>query len=121
MSEPSSAGGVKAAPFNPVLVLVLGFVTCGIFVIYWLFKTAGDLKDYLGKEVLSMPMLIFGLCCPPVSIYNIYLISKGLGEAQSKAGLPEKDDTMLILILAIFAGPVALMIIQTELNKIWEA
>ena len=121
MSESVSAGGKKPEVFNPVLLLVLGFVTCGIFIIYWMFKTAGELKDYLGKEVVSMTLLVLGICCFPLNIYNIYLLSKALPEVQVKAGIPEKDDTVLILILAIFAPPVAPMIVQTELNKAWEA
>ena len=120
MASESSAAGVKGAPMSPVLVLVLTIVTCGIYGIIWMFTKAAEMGAYLGQEVVSTSLLVVGICCAPLNIYNIYLMAKALPQMQERAGLPTKDDTTLILILAIFVFPVAVMVVQTEMNKVWE-
>ena len=120
-SGSSATSGGKGTPVNPVLALVLGFVTCGIYFLIWMFQRAGEMNRFLDREVVSTAMLVLGICCAPVHLYNIYLMGKAMPEMQEKVGLPAKDDSTLLLILAFLIFPVAMMIIQGELNKVWEA
>ena len=66
---------------DPIIVLVLGFLTCGLYLIYWNIKVAEVLNAVSEREVISQPIAIFAGCCYPVNIYFFYLAGKD--------GLPE--------------------------------
>jgi len=54
---------------EPVLVLVLGIVTCGLYLIYWNIKVAQVINAVAEQEVVSQPIAIFSGCCMPVNLY----------------------------------------------------
>ena len=51
---------------DPFIVLILGIVTCGLYLIYWNIKAAEVLNAVAEKEVISQPIAIFAGCCTPV-------------------------------------------------------
>jgi len=105
---------------EPVVVLLLGFITCGLYLIYWNIKVAQVINAVAEKEVISQPIAIFGGCCMPVNLYFYYLASKeGLPKIYEKNGEPGKDQTNLLLILGFFVPMVAAMIVQGEINKLY--
>lgn len=55
---PSSGGGVKGKVENPTTVLILGFVTCGLYPLYWMWLRTKEVNDYLGEQRIN-PMFIF--------------------------------------------------------------
>lgn len=73
-----------------------------------------------GKEVISQPIAIFAGCCMPVNIYFYYLAGKeALPEVHRLIGEPEKDQTTLLLILGFLFPAVAAMIVQGDVNKLY--
>lgn len=109
---------------NPVVILILGFVTCGIYWFYWEYQVAKEINRFLGREEINPTVALLGaLCCLPISIYVEYLIVKTLPVMQREAGMSaEAPPSMALhLILAILLAPVEAMILQTEFNRIWEA
>lgn len=54
---------------EPIMVLLLGFLTCGLYLIYWNIKAAQVLNAVADKEVISQPIAIFAGCCMPVNLY----------------------------------------------------
>ena len=105
---------------DPILVLILGFLTCGLYLIYWNIKVAEVLNAVSEREVISQPIAIFAGCCYPVNIYFFYLAGKdGLPEVQHKAGIGQKDDTLLLLVLGFFFPMIAAMIVQNDINKLY--
>ena len=93
---------------NPVLVAVLGLVTFGIYAIYWLYSTKKEMVG-LGAQIPTFFLIII----PIVNIYWIYKYSMGAAQVAKK-----KDNSGLIyFILWIIIFPVAMYLIQTELNK----
>ena len=38
---------------DPILVLILGFITCGLYLIYWNIKTAEVINAMVGREAIS--------------------------------------------------------------------
>ncbi len=106
---------------DPVLVLVLGFITCGLYLIYWNIKTAEVLNAVAEKEVISQPVAIFAGCCFPVNLYFYYLAGKeGLPKLYEKLGQPNNDQSTLLLILGFFFPMVSAMIVQGEINKLYK-
>ena len=105
---------------DPIIVLVLGFLTCGLYLIYWNIKVAEVLNAVSEREVISQPIAIFAGCCYPVNIYFFYLAGKdGLPEVYHRAGIGQKDDTLLLLVLGLFFPMIAAMIVQNDINKLY--
>lgn len=105
---------------DPVLVLVLGFLTCGLYLIYWNVKVAEVFNAVCEREVISQPIAIFAGCCYPINLYFFYLAGKdGLPSVYNRSGAPQKDDTILLLVLGFFAPMIAAMIVQSDINKLY--
>ena len=45
---------------DPVIVLILGIVTCGLYFIYWNIKVAEVFNKITNRELISAPIAIFG-------------------------------------------------------------
>jgi hypothetical protein len=105
---------------DPVVVLILSFLTCGLYLIYWNLKAAEVLNAVAEKEVISQPIAIFAGCCYPVNGYLFYLAGKdGLPAVYRRVGLPVKDDSVLLLVLGLIFPMITAMIVQGEINKLY--
>ncbi|CAN1574418.1 Domain of unknown function DUF4234 [Flavobacteriaceae bacterium] len=105
---------------DPIVVLILSFLTCGLYLIYWNIKASEVLNAVVEKEVISQPIAIFAGCCYPINAYFFYLVGKdGLPAVYKRMGLPMKDDSVLLLILGLIFPMVAAMIVQSEINKLY--
>ena len=106
---------------DPIVVLILGFVTCGLYLIYWNIKAAEVINAAAEKEVISQPIAIFAGCCLPVNLYFYYLAGKeGLPKIYEKTGDAYKDQSTLLLILGFLFPMVAAMIVQGDINKLYK-
>ncbi|MFN9710791.1 MAG: DUF4234 domain-containing protein [Bacteroidota bacterium] len=106
---------------EPILVLILGFITCGLYLIYWNIKAAEVMNAAAEKEVISQPIAIFAGCCLPVNLYFYYLAGKeGLPKVYEKSGQIKKDESTLLLILGFLLPMVAAMIVQGDINKLYD-
>jgi len=105
---------------DPIVVLVLSFLTCGLYLIYWNLKACEVMNAVAEREIISSPIAIFAGCCYPINCYFFYLAGKeGLPAIQRRLGFPTKDDALLYLILGLFFPMVAAMILQNEINKLY--
>lgn len=105
---------------DPILVLILGFVTCGLYHIYWNIKVAEVLNAVAEREVISSSIAIFSGCCFPINIYFFYLAGKeGLPQVYKRIGYPQKDDSALLIVLGFFFPMAAAMIVQNDINKLY--
>jgi hypothetical protein len=106
---------------EPVVVLLLGVVTCGLYLIYWNIKTAEVLNAVAEREIISQPIAIFSGCCLPVNLYFYYIAGKeGLPKVYEKTGETGKDESTLLLILGFLVPMVAAMIVQGDINKLYK-
>ena len=105
---------------DPIIVLVLGIITCGLYLIYWNIKIAEVINAVAEREVISQPIAIFSGCCMPVNLYFYYLAGKeGLPKVYERTGEPQKDQSTLLLILGFVFPMVAAMIVQGDINKLY--
>lgn len=105
---------------DPIVVLILGIVTCGLYLIYWNIKMAQVLNAVAEREVISQPIAIFAGCCMPVNLYFYYLAGKdALPKLYEKVGESGKDQSTLLLVLGFIVPYVAAMIVQGEVNKLY--
>lgn len=105
---------------EPFVVLLLGFLTCGLYLIYWNIKAAQVLNAVADKEVISQPVAIFAGCCMPVNLYFYYLAGKeALPKLYEQVGANKKDETVLLMVLGFIFPMVAAMIVQGDINKLY--
>jgi Domain of unknown function (DUF4234) len=105
---------------DPIMVLVFGFLSCGLYLIYWNIKVAEVLNAVAEKEVISQPIAIFAGCCMPVNIYFFYLAGKdGLPQVYDRIGFPQKDESTLLMVLGFFFPMAAAMIVQGDINRLY--
>lgn len=105
---------------DPIAVLLLGFFTCGLYHIYWNMKIAEVLNAVSEKEIISQPIALFAGCCYPVNFYFFYLIGKeGLPNVYQRLQIQPKNDTTLLIVLGFFFPMIAAMIVQGDINKLY--
>ena len=106
---------------DPIIVLLLGIITCSLYNIYWNIKVAEVLNAVAGREIIAAPIAVFAGCCYPVNVYFFYMAGKeAMPEVYRRTNSMAKDDTVLLLILGFFLPPVAAMIVQGDINKLYE-
>ncbi|HKI90340.1 MAG TPA: DUF4234 domain-containing protein [Draconibacterium sp.] len=106
---------------DPIVVLVLGVITCGLYLIYWNIKAAQVMNAVAEKEIISQPVAIFAGCCLPVNLYFYYLAGKeGIPKIHEKTGSQGKDQSVLLMVLGFFFPMVAAMIVQGDINKLYK-
>jgi len=121
-SDKGARANIPVFKNEPVLVLILGLVTCGLYLIYWNIKMADVLNKASGREVISSLVAIFAGCCYPLNVYFYYLAGQCLGDVGKLIGKEEelKGKSTILLVLGIFVPMVAAMIVQGHVNELYE-
>ncbi len=114
-------GGVTER--NIAVYIILSFVTCGIFLYYWLYCLHEDVKRLSGDTNAPSGGITILLCIVTCGIYTLYWMYKqgtsidAINQARGKGS--GNNSGVLYLILAILGvGIVNYCLMQNELNKI---
>jgi hypothetical protein len=120
-NEMTPGGDIPVFKNDPIMVLILGLVTCNLYNVYWNMKMAEVLNAVAKKETISQPIAILGGCCWPVGGYFYYLAGSVLSDLGRAIGKEQelKDKSTLMLILGLFVQPVAAMILQGHVNELY--
>jgi hypothetical protein len=114
-------GDVPVFKNDPLVVLILGIVTCGLYLIYWNIKMAAVMNAVSGRQLISQPIAVVSGCCLPVNVYFYYLCGQALGQLGRLTGEPNlSDKSTLLLILGILVPMVSAMIIQGHVNQLYD-
>jgi len=92
---------------NILLVYILGFVTLGIYFLYWMYKTKNELNE-LGANIPSFILYFI----PIVNIYWLYRYTEGW------AYVTKKDNEILYFIVFLFVHIIMPYLVQRDLNEI---
>ena len=113
-------GNIPVFKVDPIMVLLLSFITCGLYLIYWNIKVSEVINAVSGREVLSTPVAVFSGCCMPVNIYFYYIMGKeGLPNVYKRTGELDKDQSTLLIILGLFFPFAAAKIVQGDINRLY--
>jgi len=86
-----------------VTAVILGFLTCSIYLWVWSYKQWDELYRANGyRSTAGTDILLSFITCGIYYIYMNYKMGKLEAEAYHRYGLGHKDDSILYLILAIF-------------------
>lgn len=111
---------MKEVVNDPIKVLILTFVTCGIYGIIWFFQVTGALSQELPEEDISAGKIIL-LSIVTCGIYSLvwyYKMGEWLQKVGQKYGKNLENEGTLLLLLGIFFAPAATYIIQDRINQI---
>ena len=104
-----------------VTSILLSFVTCGIYGIFWFISITDDARIVSGDDHLSggKCFLLTLVTCGIYGFYWAYLMGKAIMQAKAKNDMPADDNAMLYVILQIFGlGIVVYCLVQNDLNAI---
>ena len=107
---------------NPITVILLSIVTCGIYSLYWLYMVTKEINDALGEEKISFVLyFLLGILCFPLIFVGMYKIDEGVVQLQTRIGLQGKSNFVLWIILSFVGVGSLIMIYQVQeaLNEIW--
>jgi cytochrome bd-type quinol oxidase subunit 2 len=111
---------------NAVVVVLLCLVTCGIYFLYWVYKTSDELRQALSEESIN-PALDLLLTMVTCYIWAIYVHHRNSQHAHRILAARDPwhiDQTQTILILCIaqlvvgVTGLIATYLLQEELNRV---
>jgi Na+(H+)/acetate symporter ActP len=109
---------------NPGIVVLLGFITCGIYYFYWIGKTSSAINWYIGEEEVNptLDVVLSILLCGVWQVYLSYRYPKLILKMQEQAGVEKNDISVVSLVLGILGlWIVSAALIQLELNKVWRS
>ena len=108
-----------------VLGIILSFLTCGIYSLYWEYKQMATLNAWLGRIEyrFGLWLLLSIITCGIFALYYEYKMAVGVNEVQANNGLNVSNSLAVIcVLLAIFGiGIASLAIQQWEINKFYNA
>ncbi len=103
-----------------VVAVILSFVTCGIYGIYWFITMTDDANTLNEGNNTSgaMAFLYTLITCGIYGFYWNYMMGKKMYEAGQMHGKRIDDNSIIYLVLAIFGlHLVNYCLIQNDLNK----
>lgn len=105
---------------NFVVCIILSFITCGIYYIYWFVTLTDDVRVVNKNSSLSglKSFLFILITCGIYGYYWAYKMGKATYEIQLNQGKPASDNSVLFLVLALFGLQIVnVCIIQSEVNN----
>ena len=104
---------------NIAVCIILSFVTCGIYSLYWFYCIASDIYKANGEENKAGMDLVLGIVtCSIYMIYKYYVYGKILDDIRQRNGIAPKNDSIMFVILGIFGlSLVNECILQHNLNE----
>lgn len=96
---------------GPIFVILAGFITLGIYWLYWFYQTTRELGEINKSDTNPVVWTI----CLFIPIVNLYFIWKYCGEAEK---LLNKEQSQLVLFIAwLVFFPITQYLVQVGLNK----
>ena len=105
------------APRSIVLAVVLSFVTCGLYGIYWMIKINDEINELAGEPGATSGGMVFLFDLITCGIYGLYWMYK-MGERCDAIKRTNGSSGILYLILALFGfGIISYCLMQDTVNK----
>jgi hypothetical protein len=117
----NNTSGNRVANRNIVLAVILSFITCGLYLFYWMATITDDaniVSDERSDTSGGLVIVFSVVTCGIYTIYWFYKMGKKLNMAGVKYGKSISDNSIVYLLLGIFGfGIVNYCLIQSDLNR----
>ena len=105
-----------------VTAIILTFVTCGLYGIFWMISLNDDVRTLTQRRDLTsggVVVLLTILTCGIYSLYWAYKMGKTVTEYRRDKNIYTDDSAVLYLILSLFGlGIVVYALLQTNINEL---
>ena len=112
--------GAKGQIRNPINVLLIGLVTCGIYQMIWFISIMNEMKTYLQRDEPNW-LKIMGLSMVTCGLYGLYwqIVACGplVQEMQQRAGIQNPQNLGWMYIIPYYN----VILMQQEINKVWQS
>lgn len=114
---------------GPIAVVLLGFVTLGIYFFFWWYFVNREMRDLgrarqvdLGESPGQSTLAIsLGALLIIPALVTMWTTSERVARSQGAASLSERASGPVIFLLLFLIAPVGVWYVQRELNKVWDA
>jgi drug/metabolite transporter (DMT)-like permease len=105
---------------KPLTVLLLGIITCGIYFLFWYYKSFEEMKDYSGEGLGGLVGLLLSIFC---GIITMFVLPAEVGNLYERDGKekPISGMTGFWNLLPIIGTIVWLFKVQGHLSDFWES
>lgn len=104
---------------NVAVSVILCFVTCGIYQLFWLYSLTDDVNYAFGEADTSggTALLLSIITCHFYTLYWAYKMGEKIDRIKNESGYPSSNSGILYLILVLFGLDIVVFaIMQNELN-----
>ena len=119
-SKQTTSSSVIVPERNIIVALLLSFITCGIYGIYWFITMTDESNKVIGNTAPSggMAFLFSLLTCGIYTFFWNYKMGQKMYQAGKMHGKDISDNSVIYLVLSLFGfGIVNYCLIQSDLNK----
>jgi len=112
--------GPKGEERNSVVWWLIGIVTCGIGLAYWIWKVESELKEFMQTDEINpiiAPILTFVTGIGP--LYHAWKMGEWMMKARQSVGLPAENKATKYIIFTFIAG-LSVKMMQDDLNELWQ-
>ena len=106
---------------NLAICVILCFVTCGIYPIYWFVCLTDDVNCLSENSGTSgiMALLLSIVTCGLYGLYWSYMQGEKIDAIKTRRGIPSSNSGVLYLILSLISvGLISYILMQNEINKL---
>ena len=107
---------------NPVTIILLSIITCGIYALYWYWVTKDQINKLADKEIIGSGLLILSWFCFPIILYVWYKWDLALQDIGQQKNVRYNSNFILWVVLAVVAGFgnfVMMFQVQDTLNRVY--
>ncbi|MBQ7364796.1 MAG: DUF4234 domain-containing protein [Clostridia bacterium] len=103
-----------------VKVILFSIITCGIYMLYWMYVTAKELQTATGRSQFSPAIiLVLAIFVAPVACVLLAMeCNDRLNDIRAAKGMPPADNMVLWIVLGILLPIVQFALIQNEINQV---
>jgi H+/Cl- antiporter ClcA len=108
------------APRSIPISIILSFVTCGIYMLYWIYRLNDEINELAQDETAPGGGLVIILTALTCGIYGLYWYYR-MGEKCDYIAQTHTSNNILYLVLGIFGlGIVSIALMQDTVNRVLE-
>ncbi len=106
---------------NIGLCILFTILTCGLYQLYWFYKTTEEIGELSNDYSVSpgLAILFTFITCGLFTLYWAYKMGQLVGIAYENNRMGNRDESVLYLILSVFGlNIIVLAILQSHINQL---
>ena len=125
MAETVTIQGQPYLKRNPLGVLGLGFITLGIYFVYWFYKANQEIQRYTGDQTISPTrslLAVFpgGIVIVPALI-AFYNTANHVVQMEQQRGITSQISPAITVVIGLVFSIAVGIYVQEHLNRVWDS